>query len=102
LQAEAPCLSAISIRQPWGKRWNNGMPYDPLPELLALKAIVQFLLDEKVREYQDVNAAIFEISKACFELISETSVGAPDPERIKQSALRQIDDIFMSLKPVQK
>jgi hypothetical protein len=78
------------------------MPYDPLPELLALKAIVQFLLIEKVGEYQDVNAAVFEISKACSELISESSVGAPDPERIKQSALRHIDDIFMSLKPVQK
>ena len=78
------------------------MPYDPLPELLALKAIVQFLLIEKVSEYQDANAAVFEISKACSEIISESSVGDPDPERIKQSALRHIDDIFMTLKPVQK
>ena len=78
------------------------MSYDPLPELLALRAIVQFLLNEKIRVCQDVNAAVFEISKACSELISESSVGASDPERIKQSALRHIDDIFMSLKPVQK
>ena len=81
---------------------NNGMPYDPLPELLALKAIVQFLLIEKIRECQDVNAAVFEISKACSELINNSRVGAPDPERIKQSALQHIDDIFMSLKPAQK
>jgi hypothetical protein len=76
--------------------------YDPLPELLALKAIVQFLLNEKVSEFKDENAAVFEISKACSEVISKSSVGAPDLERIKQSALRHIDDMFMSLKPAPK
>ena len=35
-------------------------------------------------------------------VISKSSVGAPDPERIKQSALRHIDDMFMSLKPAPK
>jgi hypothetical protein len=76
--------------------------YDPMPELLALKVIVQFLLSEKVSEFKDENAAVFEISKACSEVISKSSVGAPDPERIKQSALRHIDDMFMSLKPALK
>jgi hypothetical protein len=74
------------------------MPYDPLPELLALKALVQFLLTDKVREYQDMDAAIFEISKDCSEIISDASVGDLDPERIKQSALRHLDDIFLSIK----
>ena len=76
--------------------------YDPMPELLALKVIVQFLLSEKVSEFKDENAAVFEISKACSEVISKSSVGAPDPERIKQSALRHIDDMFMSLRPALK
>ena len=76
--------------------------YDPMPELLALRVIVQFLLSEKVSEFKDENAAVFEISKACSEVISKSSVGAPDPERIKQSALRHIDDMFMSLKPALK
>src|SRR5580700_5048598 len=44
--------------------------YDPMPELLALKVIVQFLLSEKVSEFKDENAAVFEISKACSEVIS--------------------------------
>jgi hypothetical protein len=74
------------------------MPYDPLPELLALKAVVQFLLTDRVREYHDTNAAVFEISKACSEIISGVSVGDPDPERIKQSALRHLDDMFLSIK----
>jgi hypothetical protein len=78
--------------------WNDRMPYDPLPELLALKAVVQFLLTDRVREYQDTNAAVFEISKACSEIIGDASVGAPDPERIKQSALRHLDDMFLSIK----
>jgi hypothetical protein len=74
------------------------MPYDPLPELLALKAVVQYLLADRVTEYRDVNAAIFEISKACSEIISVTSVGDPDPERIKQSALRHLDDMFVNIR----
>jgi hypothetical protein len=74
------------------------MPYDPLPELLALKAVVQFLLTDKVREYQDMNAAVFEVSKACSEIISDASVGDPDSERVKQSALRHLDDMFLSIK----
>jgi hypothetical protein len=36
------------------------MPYDPLAELLALRAVVQFLLTDGIREYRDVSAAIFE------------------------------------------
>jgi hypothetical protein len=74
------------------------MPYDPVPEIVALRAIVQLLLTEKISEYRDVSAAAYELSKACSELISETTVGAPDPERIKQSALRHVDDIFMGLR----
>jgi hypothetical protein len=76
------------------------MPYDPLPELLALKAVVQFLLTERVKEYRDVNGAIFEISKACSEIIGDASVGDPDPERVKQSALRHLDDMFLTIKSV--
>jgi hypothetical protein len=74
------------------------MPYDPLPELLALKAVVQFLLTDRVREHQDMNAAIFEISKTCSEIVSDASVGDPDTERIKQSALRHLDDMFLSVR----
>ena len=48
------------------------MSYDPLPELLALRAIVQFLLNEKVRECQDVNAAVFEIRVGCRRFRSRT------------------------------
>jgi len=77
---------------------DDRMSYDPLPELLALKALVQFLLTDRVREYQDMNGAIFEISKDCSEIISDASVEDPDPERIKQSALRHLDDIFLSIK----
>jgi hypothetical protein len=76
----------------------NDVPYDTLPELLALRAIVQFLLTEEVSKYQDVNGAVHDISKSCPTLLNDANVGAADPERIRQSALRYLDDIFMNLK----
>jgi hypothetical protein len=71
-----------------------------LPEILALKAIVRVLLGEKIAECKDENAATFEIAAICSEIVNESQPGGPDPERVKQSAQRHLDDIFGDLKRV--
>jgi hypothetical protein len=63
-------------------------------EVLALKAIVRVLLAEKIREFKDEVSAAFELAASCSEIVNESQLGGPDPEGVKQSALRHVDNIF--------
>jgi hypothetical protein len=91
-------LSAISSKQLCENVGNNGMPYDPLPELLALKAIVRVLLAEKIRDFKDEVTAAFELAASCSEIVNDAHPSGPDPEGTKQEALRHLDNIFGALK----
>lgn len=67
-------------------------------EVLALKAIVRVLLAEKIREFKDEGSAAFELAAACSEIVNEARPGGADPDGVKQSALRHLDNIFRDLK----
>lgn len=66
-------------------------------EVLALRPIVRVLLVERIREFKDGRAAVFDFAKMCSTLVNETRVSGPDPDGIKQEALRHLDNIFSDL-----
>jgi hypothetical protein len=63
-------------------------------EVLALKAVVRVLLAAKIREFKDEASAAFELATSCSEVVNKAQVTGPDPEGVKQNALRHLDDIF--------
>jgi hypothetical protein len=67
-------------------------------EVLALKALVRVLLAEKIREFRDKASAAFALAAACSQIVDEARPGGPDPDGLKQSALRHLDNIFGDLK----
>ena len=67
-------------------------------EVLALKAIIRVLLAEKICDFKDEFAAAFELAASCSEIVNEARLDGLDPDGVKQSALRHLDNIFGALK----
>jgi hypothetical protein len=70
-------------------------------EVLALKALVSVLLAEKIRDFKDEVSAAFDLAASCSEIVNEAQVSGPDPDGVKQSAMRHLDNIFGALKRAQ-